>query len=487
MSKAPGLGSTVDEMVAFVRDHPSGVGSQQLAEIFLKFIKPEPSIAHRAVAGALSADGRCTLRADDLWVAGPDSKEDHEVSLMDIPWVAAYPLLSQTEVRPRIFHISVWAPLGESPTLLCAEWLVNPESLPSETQEILRNHADSPFAGWAEALAKVKEMLENGILVFATGRHQGILASYFRAMGEAMTDDTMLLSQLLRIAGLPVAHQASLESCCGLFGQHPVLASAVSHGNAFADCVRATIERLASQGVTTRTQLEEQAQRRTLLATWDRSRFSLDTVARMPLSPGVYGFTDEEKQYIYVGKARSLRNRLLGYFRDTEESPDKLARLRKEAIDLTIHPCGSELESLILEHRLIRKYAPRLNKQLEIGERKGIYGALQDCVILLPHAEEDKGMSFWHRRGQKIILKPFDTDFADADIILRELDYFFYSHKLPPSVTDFPECEIFSRWVLRRKDSLPVVPVHRLASAKEVFDAMCSLWPEVHDHRGSWG
>jgi hypothetical protein len=104
---------------------------------------------------------------------------------------------------------------------------------------------------------------------------------------------------------------------------------------------------------------------------------------------------------------------------------------------------------------------------------------LQDCVILLPHTEKDRGVSVWYRQAQKILIKPFHVDFGRNEDLLDQLETFFFKERLSADYTDFPEQEIVYRWVSRKKDSLSVVPVYRMGTAEEIFNAMRSYWKDV--------
>jgi hypothetical protein len=290
----------------------------------------------------------------------------------------------------------------------------------------------------------------------------------------------MLVSQLLRIADLTLPRPLTLESCCrAALGQDPVLTAACTHGESLAQCTAELIETIRNRGLVTRDGLEDLEQRETLEMDWSDKAFTAEDISALPGTPGVYGFTDKQGQYIYIGKAKSLKRRLMGYFRNTEESPEKLTALRRDAHDLTVHKCGSELESLILEYRLIRKHNPLLNTKVEVNERKGSFRPIDDCIVLMPHAEGGRIMSFWFRREQKIVLKPLTIDHMPAQRPLSdEIRSFFFSDKLEPSPTDFPEQEIVFRWLKRHYDALPVVPVHRLGSAEETAENLRCLAEE---------
>lgn len=81
----------------------------------------------------------------------------------------------------------------------------------------------------------------------------------------------------------------------------------------------------------------------------------------LPSKPGVYIFRNSNGDVIYVGKAKSLKNRVRSYFQGDAGADGKGKALRSEINDLEINVCGSEVEALILEATLIKRYTPRYN------------------------------------------------------------------------------------------------------------------------------
>ncbi|HVZ40825.1 MAG TPA: DEDD exonuclease domain-containing protein [Candidatus Kapabacteria bacterium] len=85
------------------------------------------------------------------------------------------------------------------------------------------------------------------------------------------------------------------------------------------------------------------------------------TLRSMPPRPGVYRMLDTRGQILYVGKAKSLRERVNSYFRigaiHTKKIAEMVRRVRKIEIDET----GSELGALLLESRLIKELQPKYN------------------------------------------------------------------------------------------------------------------------------
>ncbi|MGB9612787.1 MAG: GIY-YIG nuclease family protein, partial [Candidatus Margulisiibacteriota bacterium] len=87
-----------------------------------------------------------------------------------------------------------------------------------------------------------------------------------------------------------------------------------------------------------------------------------DKLKSLPNKPGVYLFKDKSGQVIYIGKAKSLRKRVSSYFR---AKPDiKISVLLDRLYDIDYLVTGSELDALLLEDELIKKYKPRYNVAL---------------------------------------------------------------------------------------------------------------------------
>lgn len=81
----------------------------------------------------------------------------------------------------------------------------------------------------------------------------------------------------------------------------------------------------------------------------------------LPDAPGVYLFKDRSGRVIYVGKAKSLRKRVLSYFKPPADLPDKTAWMMRRARGLDHILTSSEKEAFILESNLIKKFLPRYN------------------------------------------------------------------------------------------------------------------------------
>lgn len=93
-----------------------------------------------------------------------------------------------------------------------------------------------------------------------------------------------------------------------------------------------------------------------------------ETLQHLPSRPGVYLFRDAGGETLYVGKARSLRDRVRSYFRGRPASV-RTAELARRVDQVETIVVGSEAEALILEANLIKEHRPRFNVQLRDDKR----------------------------------------------------------------------------------------------------------------------
>jgi excinuclease ABC subunit C len=81
----------------------------------------------------------------------------------------------------------------------------------------------------------------------------------------------------------------------------------------------------------------------------------------IPESPGVYKFRDAQRRVIYVGKAKSLRQRLTSYFADLANLHPRTQTMVTSAASVEWTVVGTEVEALQLEYSWIKEYDPRFN------------------------------------------------------------------------------------------------------------------------------
>lgn len=90
-----------------------------------------------------------------------------------------------------------------------------------------------------------------------------------------------------------------------------------------------------------------------------------EALAVLPEKPGVYLMHDASGKVIYVGKAVVLKNRVRSYFRNLASHTPKVRAMVEKIADIETIVTSSEVEALILECNLIKKYRPRYNIMLK--------------------------------------------------------------------------------------------------------------------------
>jgi excinuclease ABC subunit C len=92
-------------------------------------------------------------------------------------------------------------------------------------------------------------------------------------------------------------------------------------------------------------------------------------LASLPTKPGCYLMKDNHEKVIYVGKAINLRNRVRSYFHTNATTHPRTHHLVQNIADIEWIVVDSELEALILEMNLIKKYRPHYNVRLKDDKR----------------------------------------------------------------------------------------------------------------------
>jgi excinuclease ABC subunit C len=90
-----------------------------------------------------------------------------------------------------------------------------------------------------------------------------------------------------------------------------------------------------------------------------------EALKNIPHKPGVYQFWDEEKELIYIGKAKDLRNRVTSYFNKDTNVNAKTRVLVTKIRNITFTIVDTEVDAWLLENSMIKKHQPRYNVMLK--------------------------------------------------------------------------------------------------------------------------
>jgi len=88
-------------------------------------------------------------------------------------------------------------------------------------------------------------------------------------------------------------------------------------------------------------------------------------IQSLPGKPGIYEYFDVEGKILYIGKAKDLKKRVASYFNKENALSGKLRVLVRKIARIEHMVVDSELDALLLENNLIKKYQPRYNIQLK--------------------------------------------------------------------------------------------------------------------------
>src|ERR687890_584377 len=131
----------------------------------------------------------------------------------------------------------------------------------------------------------------------------------------------------------------------------------------------------------------------------------------VPADPGVYLMKDSDGNIIYIGKAKSLRKRVLSYFsnagngRQSEGTDWKTQKLIARIADIDFLTTENEIEAFLLESNLIKRYRPLFNIELKDQQRYTYLKITQEPFPRLLVARRNRRGEFSGPKGQ--IYGPF--------------------------------------------------------------------------------
>jgi DNA polymerase-3 subunit epsilon len=249
--------------------------------------------------------------------------------------------------------------------------LVNPEQFisPFITQHTGITNAmvyDKPR--FREIVPEIKNFLaksESPVLVGHNVKfdHGFLLASFGRAGEEFHAHGPLCTCRLARRL-LPQLRSKSLKSVQDHFGirnprQHRALADADATAKILAHFIeQARLLEIETLEEFLRLQFSKppEVRRKT------KKELSLrEKVRQFPERPGVYTMTSRSGEVLYVGKAKSLHDRVATYFTQSSTEGTKLTRMMRAVQDIIYEETGSELSALLLESRKIKELYPRFN------------------------------------------------------------------------------------------------------------------------------
>ena len=365
----------VERAVAFVSEQPQGVPEDMLvAHVF--GAASSPAMWRELLRTVLSNDRALSLGADGIW------RSTKARPVADFP--ADYVVLDveTTGLKSRHHRITEIAVVRVSTSGDELVWstLVNPERrVPRQISRLtgIDNQMVATAPRFASVAPTIQQLIGDLLIV---GHNVSFDIGFLNAelvrcglpklinqsldtlaLADALIPDIRRLSltEVARHLGVQrsEAHRAAAdaEATLRVLGKLRVVAE--EQGDA-------TLETLTSLAASRRT-------RRPRNRSVSRGRSILDAshLDGVPQLPGVYIMRDNGDRVIYVGKAKNLRKRLSSYYSQPLGYTRKMDGLLESIDHIDIETTGSELEALVLESQLIRRYRPRFNSQQRNAEQ----------------------------------------------------------------------------------------------------------------------
>ena len=325
----------------------------------------------------LNADDRVSFRADGTWgLRGADGLDALPGLLLD-EFVAID--VETTGLKPRqqrVIEVALIRYKGGQ-EVERFESLLNPDrEIPAYIANLttITNAHVEDAPRFHEVAGRVIEFIDTSLLV---GHNIAFDLSFVNAELERC-DRAKLINERIDTMGiarrfLPSLRKASLDSVARQVGLQPrKIHRAGGDAQLTAEVAIRLVGEAVRQGVTSIDQLKSASTLTERKPRDDigRGRAVMDKawLKEIPRKPGVYLMHDQFGNIIYVGKAKSLRERVSSYYSQPLGYTRKMDGLLESMVKIDTHVVGSEIEALLLEAQLIRRYQPRYNTAMRSFE-----------------------------------------------------------------------------------------------------------------------
>ncbi|MBA2753049.1 MAG: GIY-YIG nuclease family protein [Chloroflexia bacterium] len=393
-----------DRALSYIRDRRSAVHEDVLiAHVFGN--SGHVAMWRPLIRQVLSAEAEVVLSVDGYWstagrVAIPGDHPLNEFVALDVETTGLRPLHQRiTEVAAIRFKDGVVAGRYSS--------LVNPERRIPLSIAKLTGITDADVAGaplFAAVADPLLDFLGHGPVVGHNVRFDmGFVNAELKRVGKPplgnATIDTVSLAHRL----IPGLRKPTLERVAKALGLVP---GRLHRAEADAELTGLVADRLARGAVQQGFEGERlealfsapAARKPRDRAGRDRAPLDRSILADIPKRSGVYVMRDRQGTVIYVGKAKNLRDRVGSYFSQAIGYTRKMDGLLDALTTIDVEVTGSELEALLLEAQLIRRYQPRYNTAMRSFEH---YPFIRVDVanpwprITLAKARKDDGSAYF--------------------------------------------------------------------------------------------
>ncbi|CAA9542687.1 MAG: Excinuclease ABC subunit C [uncultured Thermomicrobiales bacterium] len=364
----------IERATEFVR-HKGGAVHEDILVAHVFGGNSSPRLWQGLLRQVLGAGDGLTLRADGYWMlpqtdGGAEAPLLAEFVAVDVETTGLRPLRQRvTEIALIRFRDGVETERFDS--------LVNPEKrIPKYVRELtgITDELVAEAPRFAEVAAEVAAFLDGALLVgHNVGFDIGFLDAELKRSGHGALPNDRLDTLGLATRLIPGLRRPNLDAVATALGLNPRHVHRAGIDAALTGEVALRLAQLGrAQGHTTVDHLRRLAATAARRPKDDlgRGRAVLDRslLADIPKAPGVYLMRDKFDHVIYVGKAKNLRDRVGSYYSQPLGYTRKMDGLLESLAGIETVVVGSELEALLLESQLIRRYQPRYNTALRSFE-----------------------------------------------------------------------------------------------------------------------
>lgn len=438
-----------EKLYNYLRGRAGAVLSAPLVRDVLGIHGASPQVAERLIAAAVAGDVRFEHTAAGWQVKG---RELHQVLFL----VA----VGARETSQLAFKVVQG--LGVAAGGLVA--LDRPQSLPKVSWQGRVPSCIGRKGTFAELLRAV----QGGCVVEFKGAaaFRWLNSLNVRAGFGDLECDALSLRGLARgLLGQKVTSAENLAAALGL--PLRVEDGPLSLSGLLAEELIVLLEHCLEKGLRTLDEVVELAEPSVPPAHWSSLRFGPEFLRSLPQAPGVYLMLSKLGEVLYVGKARNVRRRVRSYFQASRAEEAKTSLLRQHVHDIRIVEVGSELEALLLEHRLIAEHDPPVNRQLGVRARPVRARTRANRILLLPSVVPGAVELFFASRSGAFAQMRAQPP-LDGEEMLRLVNCLYFSPEpRTPEELEQQLAEILFSWLERNQDSVSWVEVDESRDAED--------------------
>jgi predicted GIY-YIG superfamily endonuclease len=369
LSQNPGV-AVKDRIFKYLQEAGSGVAADQILSAVFKIHAPDPHSSNIILAGLLSRDPRFGF-TQGLWYLNSSNSSQSDFSKVSVLF------------------------------LQCPDRSGTLRSLRGAIRRADGSIREFTASAAADIIGRIRAEIEGHVLVVWSSRELRLWNGLLRSKGlEIWQGNTLYLRSLAARALERKPSRLEPEDIASGLGISPADEERPPEiAQYLYACWLLVLNCVPAEFRQTPDSLREWADG--LATTVDFSRFSFGPgfLQQLPGESGIYIMKDREGTVLYVGKSRNLKRRVSSYFSPRALGQPKIARIHERLYSIEVEQTGNEVEALLLEMRLIKRFRPAVNLQTEIHARRANRHEGRNLLLFVADAESRGVRIYFFRNG----------------------------------------------------------------------------------------